>query len=261
VLQLDADDYRNPDSLPDGGVLVIGSGQTGCQIAEELIEADRRVFLSCGRAPWVPRRFGGHDFMWWAAETGFLDVPVEALPSPSARLFANVLASGRRRGHDLNLRTLLEQGVTLVGRFRDAYAGEARFAPDLLESADWGDLRYREFRQLVWQLADERGMRRPDLEEPSYFPRNAAETIDLAEIGSVVFAGGFRPDYRSWVEVPGAFDPLGFPLHVEGASTAAPGLYFVGIHFLRKRKSSLLYGVGEDAAIVAGQIAATRAGG
>ena len=73
-----------------------------------------------------------------------------------------------------------------------------------------------------------------------------------------MFAGGFRPDYGSWLDVPGALDPLGFPVHDEGASTAAEGLYFVGVHFLRKRKSSLLWGVGEDAAIVAGRIAAAR---
>ena len=82
--------------------------------------------------------------------------------------------------------------------------------------------------------------------------------MDLSGLGAVVFAGGFRPDYRSWVNCPGAFDELGFPIHEEGASTVVPGLYFVGVHFLRKRKSSLLIGVGEDAAIVAAQIGEQR---
>ena len=256
IFQLDADDYRSPDSLPEGGVLVIGSGQTGCQIAEELVDADRQVYLAAGRAPWLPRRFGGHDLFWWTVETGFIEQPVGRLTSPSARLWANLTATGRRGGHDLDLRTLRAQGVTLLGRFRDAYMGEARFAPDLLDSVDWGDLRYREFRQLVWSTADERGIRRPDMPEPDYFDRNFPDTLDLANVDSVVFTTGFRPDYARWVHVPGAFDPLGFPLHEEGASTAAAGLYFVGVHFLRKRKSSLFWGVGEDAAIVAGQIAA-----
>src|SRR5262249_4999606 len=84
VPQLDADDYRNPRELPPGRVLVIGSGQTGCQIAEELIEAGRDVLLSCGRAPWLPRRIGGRDFAWWWAETGFAEMPVDALPAPTA---------------------------------------------------------------------------------------------------------------------------------------------------------------------------------
>jgi putative flavoprotein involved in K+ transport len=237
---------------------VIGSGQTGCQIAEELIEADREVFLSCGRAPWAPRLIAGKDLLWWAIETGFYDQPASALPTPSARLFANILATGRMPRHDLNLRSLRQQGVTLLGRFRDAAGGEARFAPDLVDSDDWGDLRYREFRQRCGDLADERGEQRPDMGEPDFFDRTVIESIPLENVGAIVFAGGFRPDYARWVDIPGAFDPMGFPVHAEGASTVAPGLYFVGVHFLRKRSSSLFWGVGEDASLVAGQIAAGR---
>jgi putative flavoprotein involved in K+ transport len=93
--------------------------------------------------------------------------------------------------------------------------------------------------------------------DPEPFDGEAPESVDLAAIAAVVFAGGFRPDYGSWIDVPGAFDELGFPLQEDGASLAAPGLYFVGVHFLRKRKSALLYGVGEDATLVAGAIAAS----
>ena len=100
----------------------------------------------------------------------------------------------------------------------------------------------------------------PELEIPDPEPIDleTPELVDLSGVGAVVFAGGFRPDYRSWVNCPGAFDELGFPIHAEGASTVAPGLYFVGVHFLRKRKSSLLIGVGEDAALVAAQIVEQR---
>ncbi len=260
VFRLDADDYRNETSLPEGPVLVIGSGQTGCQIAEELRDAGREVFVSCGRTPWLPRRIGDHDLAWWAIETGFLDQPVGALPTPMARLSANVTASGRDGGHDLDLRTLRRQGVTLLGRFTGAVAGEAQFAGDLYDSSAWGDERYRDFRQLVRDLTAAREVEEPELPEPEVFDGNAPESIELADVGAIVLAGGYRPDYGTWVHVPGAFDPLGFPLHEEGASTAAPGLYFVGVHFLRKRKSSLLWGVGEDAAIVAGQIASAGGG-
>jgi putative flavoprotein involved in K+ transport len=259
ILRLDLDDYRNEAALPEGKVLVIGSGQSGCQLAEELVDARREVILSCGRAPWAPRRIGGHDLMWWAIETGFVDQSVDELPSPMARLFANILATGHGGGHDLNLRTLRAQGVTLVGRFRGAAEGAVLFANDLFESSAWGDLRYREFRQLIWDLADARGLERPDLPEPELFDSRVPESIELEGLGAVVFAGGFRPDYGTWLNVPGALDHLGFPVHEEGASTTAPGLYFVGVHFLRKRKSSLLWGVGEDAAIVAGQVASVRA--
>ena len=148
LLRLTVDDYRSPQELPDGAVLVVGSGQSGCQLAEELHEAGREVVLACGRAPWLPRRVGGRDFVWWLVETGFLDAGVESLPGPEALLFANVLATGRGGGHDLHLRVLREAGVTLVGRFLGAEDGAARFAPDLAESVAWGDERYRQLADL-----------------------------------------------------------------------------------------------------------------
>ncbi|HEX9123503.1 MAG TPA: FAD-dependent oxidoreductase [Actinomycetota bacterium] len=253
--QLDAEGYRNPAALPAGRVLVIGSGQTGCQLAEELHEAGREVFLSCGRAPWVPRRVGDRDIVWWLIESGFFDQPPGALPVAAARLAANPLATGHRGGYDLHLRTLQKTGVTLLGHFLGADGRRARFAPDLDESVAWGDDRYRELMDLIRKLVDERGLPMPDIPEPEPFDGRAPEELDLSGFGAVVFTGGFRPDYGSWVHVPGAFDELGFPNHLDGASTVAPGLYFVGVHFLRTRKSSLLCGVGEDAAIVASQIA------
>jgi glycine/D-amino acid oxidase-like deaminating enzyme len=252
---LDADDYRNERDLPDGSVLVVGSGQTGCQIAEELVEAGRSVFLSCGRAPWAPRRVGDHDLLWWMVETSFLDAPVETLPEPAARLTANVLASGKDGGHDLHLRTLRAAGVTLLGHLGGADGMRAHFAPDLHESIAWGDERYRQLRDLVHGLARERGLPVPGLPDPEPVDAEAPESVELARLGCVLFAGGFRPDYQNWVRVPGAFDELGFPRHADGMCLVAPGLFFVGVHFLRKRKSSLLYGVGEDAALVAGRIA------
>jgi glycine/D-amino acid oxidase-like deaminating enzyme len=255
LAQIDVDDYRNEGSLPDGDVLVIGSGQSGCQVAEELVDAGRRVALSCGRAPWLPRRFGGRDVVWWAAETGFLDVSVGDLPSPEARLFANILSTGRDGGHDLNLRTLRARGVTLLGHFLGAHGGTARFAPDLAELQAWGDQRYRDFRELVRGYCARTGVEEPELPDPPPFDGSSPETIDLGPVGVVIHAGGFRPDYGTWLYVPEAFDDVGFPLHDEGASTVVPGLYFLGVHFLRKRKSSIFWGIGEDAAIVAERIA------
>jgi putative flavoprotein involved in K+ transport len=254
LLQIDLVDYSNPADLPGGPVLVVGSGQSGCQIAEELHQAGREVFLACGRAPWFPRRLGDRDLSWWVLETGFLDAPFSALPSPAARLAANVQATGAGGGHDLHYRTLLKLGVTLLGHFLGADGRRARFAPDLGESVAWGDERNAQLMELVRKLVVERGLPSPEIPEPEPFSGEAPEELDLHGFGAVVFAGGFRPDYESWVSLPGAFDELGFPIHEEGASTVAPGLYFVGVHFLRKRKSALLNGVGEDAAIVARQI-------
>jgi putative flavoprotein involved in K+ transport len=259
LLQIDVDDYRSPEALPAGDVLVIGSGQSGCQIAEELFESGREVFLACGRAPWAPRRIGDHDLIWWAAETGFLDAPVSSLPTPAARLGANILATGHGGGHDLHLRTLREAGVTLLGHFLGAEGDRALFADDLAESVAWGDDRYRQFMGLVRALVEERGLPAPDIAEPAAFDGKTPEHLDLSGFGAVLFAGGFRTDYGRWLHVPGALDDLGFPLHTDGASTAARGLYFVGVHFLSTRKSSLLWGVGEDAAVVVRQIVADRA--
>jgi putative flavoprotein involved in K+ transport len=254
LLQIDVDDYRNEQALPPGRILIVGSGQSGCQIAEELHEAGREVFLACGRAPWAPRRFGGRDLVWWLLETGFLDATVESLPAPAARLAANILATGHRGGHDLHLRTLLALGVVLTGHFLGAADRQARFAPDLGESVAWGDDRHGQLMELVRKLVAERGLEPPTIEQPEPFDAKAPERLDLSGFGVVIFAGGFRPDYRSWLPWPEAFDDLGFPIQRDGASTVVPGLYFVGVHFLRKRKSSLLIGVGEDAAVVARHI-------
>ena len=199
----------------------------------------------------VAAAVGGRDFVWWLVETGFLDAGVESLPGPEALLFANVLATGRGGGHDLHLRVLREAGVTLVGRFLGAEDGAARLAPDLAESVAWGDARYRQLADLFRKHGLEAG-----LPEPEPFDPTAPESVDLRGFGAAIFTTGFRPDYASWLPWPDAFDPLGFPLHDDGASTAVPGLFFLGTHFLRKRKSSLLIGVGEDAAIVARRIAA-----
>jgi putative flavoprotein involved in K+ transport len=255
VLQIDIGDYKSPAELPSGPVLVVGSGQSGCQIAEELHRAGRGVFLACGRAPWAPRRFGGHDLFWWLQESGFLDAPVTSLPSPAARLSANILTSGHDGGHDLHLRTLSDLGVTLLGHLLGADSTRARFAPDLAESVAWGDERHAQLAALFRKCAAEHGLPDPGLPEPHPFVSENLESLSLNGFGAVIFAGGFRPDYTSWVHVPNAFDEHGFPVQNDGTSTAAPGLHFAGVHFLRKRKSSLFIGVGEDAAVVARNIA------
>lgn len=111
---------------------------------------------------------------------------------------------------------------------------------------------------LFGRLAAERGLERLQIASPEPFDPAAPERLDLTGFGAVIFTGGFRPDYRSWLPWPDAFDDLGFPLQVDGESTTIPGLFFLGVHFLRKRKSALLMGVGEDATVVAGRILAGR---
>ena len=255
LLAIDAEDYSNPDALPSGGVLVVGSGQTGCQIADELHRSGRDVTLACGRAAWAPRRVDGRDIVTWLIQTPFLEQTVDDLPSPLSRLAANFQTTGRDRGHDLNYRTLLAAGVRLTGRLLGADGGAIRFAPDLEESVAWGDARYGDICRLLEQAALERSLRPPELAPPPPFATDAPESIPTRDLGAMVFTSGYRPAYRDWVHFPGAFDDLGFPLQHDGASSVVPGLHFVGTHFLRKRKSSTLFGMAEDAAIVADHVA------
>jgi putative flavoprotein involved in K+ transport len=257
VLVIGAEDYRNPAALPPGKVLVVGSGQTGCQLSEELHQAGREVFLACGRAPWLPRRPGGRDIVTWLKETTFFDTPLSALPSPAARLGANVLVSGQRGGHDLHYRTLQAMGVQLLGRLAGVEGHRASFAGDLGDSVAFGDARYADVRKLLTEQLATKGSTAPELPDPPPFHADPPLELDLKGFGVVIFTSGFRPDYAHWVRFP-AFDAMGFPLTNNGASTVVPGLFFCGVHFLRKRKSSVLFGVGEDAAIVAQSIARNR---
>jgi putative flavoprotein involved in K+ transport len=254
LFQIDVDAYRNERSLPAGSVLVIGSGQSGAQLSQELREAGRDVVLACGKAPWVPRRLGGHDIVWWMVQSGFMEQAVESVPMPAARLAANPLASGHHGGRDLNLRTLQAVGVTLTGHFLGVEGATAHFAADLEESAAWGDERCRELSNLLERFAAAESLDLPPFDMPEPLRARAPEALDVSDFGAVIFAGGFRPDYRSWLPWPDAFDEIGFPRHRDGESTVVPGLFFVGVHFLRKRKSALLMGVGEDATIVARRV-------
>jgi putative flavoprotein involved in K+ transport len=243
--------YRRPEDLPDGRVLVVGSGQTGIQLSEELHLAGRDVVLACGRAPWMPRRAGGLDLVTWLERTTFFDQPLSALPSPAARLLANAQATGARGGHDMHYRVLQRLGVTLAGRLNGVSDSSALFADDLSESVAFGDARYDELRAI---LHEQLGSEAPDLPEPDPFVADPPREVDLSGFGVVIFTAGFRPDYAGWVKFPMVFDAFGFPIVDEDLRTGVPGLYFCGVHFLRNRRSSLLWGAGQDARIVAESI-------
>lgn len=259
VRVIDARQYRNAAALGDGKVLVVGSGQTGIQIVEDLHLAGREVYLSCGRAPVAPRVLGGEDVVFWLLRSGFLDQRVEELPSPMARLVANVQSVGSADGHDLNFRVLQARGVPLLGRLSGTDGQRAYFADDLGASVAFGDDRWADLCAYFRAHLPERGHRVPDLPVPPPFSYQPITELDLGDFSTIIVAAGYRPDY-GWIEAP-VVDDMGFPLTDEGASTVLPGLFFCGVHFLRKRKSALLPGVGEDAEIVAAKVAAwTRAG-
>ncbi|GAC1613773.1 MAG: MSMEG_0569 family flavin-dependent oxidoreductase [Candidatus Dormibacteraceae bacterium] len=253
-----AESSRHPDSLPGGGVLIIGSGQTGCQIAEDLLLAGRDVYIACGRAPWQLRRPGGRDIWEWMVGTDFLNMTLADLPSPQMRLAPNPQLTGRDGGHDLNYRTLQAAGATLVGHLLGADEGRAYFASDLAESVAFGDARYADLTEVVRKSAAAKGLPMPELPAPPPFVATAPESLALSAFGSAIVACGYRPDYTSWVHLPEAFDTMGLPIEEDGCSSVVPGLYVMGMPFQRKRTSATLFGVGEDAEALAERMAAAR---
>jgi len=256
ITQLLAEDYRNPDAIPPGGVLIVGSGQTGCQIAEELHETGRRVVLACGRAPWAPRRIGGKDVVWWVIESGFWNRTVADLPSPAARLISNVLATGHGGGHDMHHRTLHAKGVELAGHFAGAEDRRVHFADDLAQTVQASDNLAGTFRKWCVALAEKRNLDL-GLEMPPPLEIKGRTELDLASEGfeTVIWTTGYRPDY-AWVRFP-VFDEMGFPIQQDGRSRV-PGLYFMGVHFQRKQQSAVLHGTREDAELVARHIVESR---
>lgn len=254
LLSLDVAGYRNAEALPDGRILVVGSGQSGCQIASDLAGAGREVFLACGRAPWLPRRAGDRDIFWWLWESGFMETAVADLDNPAERLGANPQLTGRDGGGDLHYRTLAADGVTLLGRLAGFDGNAAQFADDLSDSVAFGDEGFRRLRGLILQTAERLGLAIEDLPEPEPWQPASPDRIDLTGFAAVISSSGFRPDYHQWLHAPEALDPMGFPVQDMMGGGPVPGLHFIGVHFLRKRKSALFCGVGEDAAVVAERI-------
>ena len=204
--------------------------------------------------PWAPRRLGDLDIVTWLVRAGFYDQPRSALASPAARLVANVQMTGANGGHDLHYRVLQRLGVRLAGRLAGVAGHRAEFADDLADSVAFGDARYTDMRQLLADRFGADGVAATEMPDPPPFRYEPVLEVDLHGFGAVILTSGFRPDYTGWVRFP-VFDDLGFPMVGDDLSTAVPGLYFCGVHFLRTRRSSLLFGVGADAAVVARTIA------
>jgi putative flavoprotein involved in K+ transport len=255
-IQMHTAAYRNPDQLPDGGVLVVGSGQSGCEIGLELLESGRDVHLAVGRCGWAPRRYRGRELIRWMLDIGAMDEKSDALPNSKARLAGNVAVSGSRGGRDCNPLVLESAGAKLHGRFVGFKGNWAIFEDDLPASVDFGLTFERDLCQRCDRYALAVGLDLP------HHPLRARERADAAEtelalktdgINTVLWAGGFRPAF-GWIDIA-VFDDLGFPRARRGV-TDIPGLAFVGLPWLHTRKSPLLLGVGGDAAHVANAVAA-----
>jgi putative flavoprotein involved in K+ transport len=257
IVQLHSGSYRNPGQLPPGAVLVVGSAQSGCQIAEELYQSGRQVYLCIGSAGRVPRRYRGRDTYEWLYLAGFMDRTPDQLPSPRARFSGNPHVSGRDGGRTLNLHQFARDGVKLLGRIQDGRENKIWLAGDLKENLAKAD----EFEAQIVRLVDgyitQNGLDAPTESLPVLrdgYMLDEQRELDLQSAGvtSVIWALGYSFDY-SLVRLP-VTDEAGFPLQQRGV-TAFPGLYFIGMPWLYKQKSGLLMGVGEDAQYLASVIA------
>jgi putative flavoprotein involved in K+ transport len=262
IHQLHSGEYRNPAALPPGGVLVVGSGQSGAQIAEDLHLAGRQVHLAVGSAPRVARRYRGRDVVAWLDDMGYYRKGIDEFADADAvRFRANHYVTGRDGGHDIDLRAFALAGMRLYGRVNGIDGPVVRFADDLRRNLDSADAVSDGIKDSVDDWIELHHVDAPA--EPRYrpvwSPEQPAAELDLtaAGIGTVVWSTGFGRDDR-WIEVP-VFDGRGYPTHDRGV-TSHSGLYFLGLPWQHTWGSGRFCGVAADAEHLAGRIVARMAG-
>lgn len=256
IKQFHSSEYRNPEMLPPGAVLVVGSAQSGCQIAEELYMSGRTVYLCVGSAGRLLRRYRGKDIGWWLDKIGFFDKKVDALPSPKARFTGSAHVSGTKGGHTLNLHQFARDGVVLMGRIIEADGSTITLAKDLKENLAKTDQFEAQILGAIDAYIDKSGSDAPTDALPSLkdgYELDEILSLNLedANISSVIWATGYEFDFNL-VKHP-VTDEYGYPIQKRGL-TDYPGLYFVGLPWLTTAKSGLLYGVGIDAEHIAQDI-------
>jgi putative flavoprotein involved in K+ transport len=260
VQQLHSADYRNPNQLPPGGVLVVGAGSSGAQIADELLRSGRRVLLSVGPHDRPPRRYRGLDFVWWLGVLGKWDAPA-AQPGME---HVTIAVSGARGGHTVDFRELAAQGLTLVGMTERYRQGVLTFADDLARNLAAGDANYLSVLDQADAYVQRVGLDLPEEPEARVIGADPEcvttplRQLDLVDEGitSIVWATGYQLDF-GWLELD-VFDTNGRPLHHRGVSVE-PGLYFLGLPWLTRRASSFIFGVWHDAKFLADHLCERRA--
>ncbi|TNC04919.1 FAD-dependent oxidoreductase [Methylobacterium terricola] len=258
-VQLHSNAYRNPAALPPGAILVVGAGSSGVQIADELLRAGRRVYLSVGPHDRPPRAYRGRDFVWWLGVLGKWDIQARA---PGTE-HVTIAVSGAHGGETIDFRRLAHRGMTLVGRTTDCRNGVLSFAPDLAATLVRGDAYYLALLDEADAYAARNGLDLPQETEARVFLPDPAcvtdpiERLDLAQAGisAIIWATGYTSDF-TWLEVD-AFDEQGRPDHQRGISRE-PGIYFLGLPWLSGRASSFIWGVWHDARHLADHIATRR---
>jgi len=257
--QLHSAHYFNPQQLPEGGVLVVGAGSSGVQIADELQRAGREVYLSVGPHDRPPRAYRQRDFCWWLGVLGLWD----AAASQPGKEHVTIAVSGARGGHTVDFRALAQQGVKLVGLTEAFQGSKVTFLPDLAENIARGDENYLSLLDAADAYIARNGLDLP--EEPQardFLAEPACVTdpilqLDLTAAGvkTIIWATGYKADY-SWLQVD-AFDENKKPKHQRGVSSEA-GVYFLGLPWLSRRGSTFIWGVWHDAKYIADHIATQR---
>jgi putative flavoprotein involved in K+ transport len=261
VTQLHSSQYRNPESLPEGAVLVVGTGQSGCQIAEDLHLAGRKVHLCVGGAPRTARRYRGKDVVAWLDEMGYYQMPVHEHPQKDrVRAKANHYVTGRDGGRDIDLRKFAREGMKLYGRLKELHGEILWFAPDLKANLDQADAVAESIKTTIDKYIAAKQIDAPTEEryKPVWEPEEEALELNYREanIRTVIWSIGYRSDY-TWIELP-VFDGKGYPAHDRGV-TPAPGLYFLGLPWQYTWGSGRFSGVARDAEFLAGRIEARAA--
>jgi len=258
VLQLHSMEYKTPSTLPEGAVLVVGTGQSGAQIAQELYQSGRKVYLSIGSAGRVPRRYRGKDITDWFTRVGMFDTKVEELKSAADKFQPVPQVSGKNGGQSLNLHQFARDGVVLLGHARDAHEGQLVLAPDLKETLAAVDQFEIDALKKIDDYISSVGLAVPTENVPRLvdgYKQEEVTELNLQRMGisTVVWATGYAFDF-SLVKLP-VVDSDGYPIQKRGV-TRYPGLYFLGLPWLYSRRSGILFGVGDDAAYLAAYIAA-----
>jgi putative flavoprotein involved in K+ transport len=261
LVQVHSSEYRHPGQLPPGAVLVVGTGQSGCQIAEDLHLDGRQVHLAVGSAPRVARFYRGRDCVAWLDEMGHYAKGIDAFADADAvRVRANHYVTGRDGGRDIDLRAFAKDGMRLYGRLTGVRGPTLEFADDLRFNLDNADAVAEGIKDAIDDHIAASGTDAPL--EPRYVPvweptTDQPRSLDVraAGIAAVVWATGFARDHR-WVEVP-VFDGRGYPMHWRGV-TSCPGLYFLGLPWQYTWGSGRFEAVGRDAEFLAGHIDAAR---
>ena len=256
IVQVHSSAYRNPGQLPAGEVMVVGSGQSGCQIAEDLHLAGRKVHLVVGSAPRCPRFYRGRDAVAWLDDLGQYDLPVDDHPlKEKVRKNANHYLTGREGGRDIDLRRFALEGMVLHGRLVDIIGGTMTFKDDLAQSLDNADRVYNGICGLIDKHIAESNVVASEGRhyEPVWQSAPAPVELDLVASGitGIVWATGFRSDW-SWVGLP-IFDGEGYPIHKRGV-TSMDGVYVLGLPWLYTWGSGRFVGVGRDAGFIANHI-------